>query len=352
MKNNLLEIHRGKLKILDDLLLPTCPIHLDELSRERKTLASVSVKDSVIKNRIMNIDDTISAFRASYDKYLTYIYSTHNVIERYCEFDASSHIKEISINEFIKSDTRGIVSKRQILDEYFMLTENLVSDTMSNVDNALITCDECHAEMTLSNNRNMYVCLFCGKVMNSYSDACLSNMSETYTRSSVYNRKNHLKEWLNQLQAKENADVPLMVIDTVMVEIKNMNIMDDLSKLNVDIIRKILKKKRLSKYYENCHQIMYCISGIRPKTMPLHVEKKILSYFKQIEEPFSRLKKNGRKNILRYSYIIFKLCELLEVDDFLPHHFTHLKSRSKLIEQDAVWKLICEDLKWQFIASV
>jgi hypothetical protein len=47
------------------------------------------------------------------------------------------------------------------------------------------------------------------------------------------------------------------------------------------------------------------------------------------------------------SYILYKFCELLELDDLLEF-FPLLKSPQKLMEQDYVWKKFCKYLKWEF----
>ena len=43
--------------------------------------------------------------------------------------------------------------------------------------------------------------------------------------------------------------------------------------------------------------------------------------------------------------------QLLELDDFLKC-FPYLKSTEKLRQQDAIWKDICKELKWQYIPSI
>ena len=50
-------------------------------------------------------------------------------------------------------------------------------------------------------------------------------------------------------------------------------------------------------------------------------------------------------------YNIYKLCELLDQQEFLPI-FPMLKDREKRIEQDEIWKKICEELNWEFIPTV
>ena len=53
---------------------------------------------------------------------------------------------------------------------------------------------------------------------------------------------------------------------------------------------------------------------------------------------------NGQDEILR-------LCELLDQREFLPY-FPMLKDREKRIEQDEIWKKICEELNWEFVPTI
>ena len=43
--------------------------------------------------------------------------------------------------------------------------------------------------------------------------------------------------------------------------------------------------------------------------------------------------------------------QLIDMDEFLKY-FPLLKSKEKLIEQDDIWKKICNELKWEFIPSI
>ena len=73
--------------------------------------------------------------------------------------------------------------------------------------------------------------------------------------------------------------------------------------------------------------------------------------FKEIQTPWMNNCPNKRSNFLSYSYVLYKCLQLLEMDDFLKH-FSLLKSREKLAEQDKIWKKICEELKWQYIKTI
>ena len=58
--------------------------------------------------------------------------------------------------------------------------------------------------------------------------------------------------------------------------------------------------------------------------------------FMLIQEPWELYKPKGRK-IFYPIHILYKFCELLELDELLQY-FPLLKSLQKLMEQDQVWK--------------
>ena len=93
------------------------------------------------------------------------------------------------------------------------------------------------------------------------------------------------------------------------------------------------------------------LNGRKAPSLSIKEEEHLRALFKEIQLPFSNNCPEDRKNFLSYSYVLHKFCELLEYDYLLPH-FPLLKSREKLLQQDIIWKLICKDLNWQYIASI
>ena len=85
--------------------------------------------------------------------------------------------------------------------------------------------------------------------------------------------------------------------------------------------------------------------------MNREIEEKLRYMFKEIQPHFQKHCPKGRSNFLSYSYVLYKFCELLELDDYLPN-FPLLKNRDKLYTQDKIWQKICEDLGWGFIRSI
>lgn len=241
-------------------------------------------------------------------------------------------------------------TQQMTINEYFVYSND---NTNKNIKKKIL-CSDCNNEMFLDAN-NIFVCDNCGNtdisIVEQDQKYQMNNFSNLESqRCSVYQRKNHFKEWLNQIQGRESNEVPQEVIDMIMVELNKINY-DNLANLDPTCVRKILKKLNLSKYYENIYNIINRINGLPPPILSKETEERLMRLFKMIEEPFEKYKSEERKNILRYSYILYKLCELLELDDFLKC-FKLLKNRTKLIHQDQIWKKICEHNQWEYIPSV
>ena len=116
-------------------------------------------------------------------------------------------------------------------------------------------------------------------------------------------------------------------------------------------MREILKRLNLNDHYEHAPHIIYKVTGIQPPKATREVEEKLRNMFRQMQAPFALYCPTNRSNFLNYSYTLYKCCELLELDDFLPC-FPLLKSTQKLREQDEIWRNICNYLNWQFISSL
>jgi hypothetical protein len=103
--------------------------------------------------------------------------------------------------------------------------------------------------------------------------------------------------------------------------------------------------------YEHTNAICNVLNGVPPPRLPPELEDKLKGMFVEIQEPFERNCPPQRKNFLSYGFTLYKFCELLGADEYLAH-FPLLKSSEKLYAQDQIWKKICKDLQWEFIASV
>ena len=164
----------------------------------------------------------------------------------------------------------------------------------------------------------------------------------------AYKRINHFREILAQFQAKESTQIPSDIFENIQSQIKKERI--DVSEITNEKTKEILKKFGYNKYYEHITFIKDKL-GIKPPVMSPELEERLCSLFIEIQRPYAKCCPDDRVNFLNYYYTIYKLCELLEEDSFLPY-FPMLKDREKRMEQDEIWKKICEELKWQFIPTI
>ena len=77
--------------------------------------------------------------------------------------------------------------------------------------------------------------------------------------------------------------------------------------------------------------------------MSQELEITLCNLFTEIQRPYAKNCPDDRVNFLNYYYTIYKLCELLNQNDFLQH-LPMLKDREKKIEQDAMEKNLLDEL--------
>ena len=164
----------------------------------------------------------------------------------------------------------------------------------------------------------------------------------------AYKRINHFREILAQFQAKETTQIPEEVLENIKNQIKKERI--ELKQLNNKKAKEILKKLGYNKYYEHIPFIKDKL-GIKPPVMTPELEESLCNLFMEIQGPYAKFCPDDRVNFLNYYYTVYKLCELLDQSQFLPY-FPMLKDREKRIEQDEIWKKICEELDWEFIPTI
>ena len=215
------------------------------------------------------------------------------------------------------------------------------------------SCPTCDVEMTFYQNEALLGCPRCG-----YEEFILIDSEKPSYKDPprevtyfAYKKINHFNEWLAQFQAKENTDIPQDVVEAVMAQLRKERITDP-KLVKKEKIREILQKLKMSKMYDHIQQIKNRIQHqMNNLVLTKEMEEKLQHMFKEIQPSFIKYIPKGRSNFLSYPYVLYKFCQLLDMDEFLPC-FQLLKSREKLYDQDQVWKKICADMQWQFIKSI
>lgn len=263
----------------------------------------------------------------------------------------SDEIENLNPNPY----TTSLSNKKNsavLFDHYRYITDPMyINENNKKNKNMIVTCPECNIEKRHNHIEGTLICKICGDMSKILIEAEKINSKDKSNEKTTYPYKkiNHLNEWLNQIQAKQTTDIPDFVFNDIKNELKK-NRENDLNKLTPKRICEILKKLKLTHYKEHHIYILCQISGQKPPVLSREQEETIREMFRDIQKPYEKYKPKKRINFSSYSFIIYKICELLELDHITRMLFL-LKSKEKLRDLDNIWKKICYDLRWEYIAS-
>jgi hypothetical protein len=281
-------------------------------------------------------------------------------------FDYFENKKNISNGE-------TTTKKTQLLDAFFkknkddvgaiikQTNNNIFQQYLSNIDESFLDinafvhstdiCRSCFkGELIPVDDEGVLICNICFKNV----PYLIENEKPSYKEPPkevcfyAYKKINHFKEILAQFQGKETTQIPAEVIESLKQQIKKERI--ECLKLTYYETKGLLKKLGYNKYYEHINFIKSKL-GIDPPIISQELEETLCNFFMEIQYPYAKHCPDYRVNFLHYYYVLYKLFELLSEKHYLPE-IPMLKDREKLIEQDTIWKKICEELDWEFIATV
>ena len=341
---------------------------LPELKKERKELKNkiIKKKDDLSTDEFLDIQDRLKVIKKE-------ISEINNNKKEYL-LNNSQYIFDYFENKKKIADSIN-VNKTNILDDFFRIKKNKEDDEpvvkklertsvqkyLANIDETFIDissfvvqtdiCRFCNkGEMIPIDHEGVLVCNACSKSI----PYLIENEKPSYKEPPkevcfyAYKRINHFREILAQFQAKETTQIPDEVIENIKQQIKKERI--NLQQLNNKRAKDILKKLGYNKYYEHIPFIKDKL-GIKPPIMSSDLEDTLCNLFMEIQGPYAKYCPDNRVNFLNYYYTIYKLCELLDQKQFLPY-FPMLKDREKRIEQDEIWRNICDELDWEYIPTV
>jgi len=353
-RTNIVDLYDKKLEFFDEEKknLKKYYIQLNSLQKELNT-CDLQLKNKVQDNikrlseQIYNIENDVDRNQYLLDFFL--IKTNENKKDNNVKSFANNYINYTIDN-----------SKSELYNDYInVFNPELKAITIDNTKNNINSfCKRCNSidSLTYENRFASEVCKNCGcsDIILSY-DELGTTYSDTHQQVYVFNydRKNHFQECLNQLQAKENTTIPSKIIEELIIEFKKYKITDPKS-FTPSMVKNYLKKLKYNKYYEHIPTIINEFCGLPAPKMTSELEQQLKIMFDEIQIPFdkhSKIISPNRKNFLNYNYVFYKMCQLLNKDEFLSC-FPLLKSREKLYEHDLIWKGICKDVNWQFIPSI
>ena len=251
--------------------------------------------------------------------------------------------EDTTLSDELSNEKKNIQTYMRNVDEGFLDINNFILETD--------ICNICNkGEMIAVDYEGIMICNNCSTSVK----YLVENEKPSYKEPPkevcfyAYKRINHFREILAQFQAKETTQIPDEVIENIIQQIKKERV--DIYQLTNKRTKDILKKLGYNKYYEHIPFIKDKL-GIKPPIMSSDLETTLCNLFMDIQGPYAKYCPDDRVNFLNYYYTVYKLCELLNQRHFLPY-FPMLKDREKRIEQDEIWKNICEDLGWEYIPTI
>lgn len=169
--------------------------------------------------------------------------------------------------------------------------------------------------------------------------------------SYAYTRMNHFDAWLNWAQA---AAIPEALYDRILFEMKQQNI-TNMAEVTPAKVKNIMRKMKggACNFYESIPLIIRRLNGLAMPHFSPELEEQLRSMFRAIQAPFSRAVLQvcpDSKSFLPYSFVLHKMMQQLGMKEYL-HLFPLLRNAEKLHRQDQIWKLICQELGWEFVPS-
>ncbi len=354
-----------------------------KLKKDRVLTEDEINKSIELTDKKLNLQDHLLSLQHKYDEQ-NYLTNNSDILFRYYDLIENGNITAENIvepknphsilNFFNKnrkpnaenknddSQTNASVNALKRPEKNKMTKTSLLNTYLSNIDpsyvedmpiQSLTQCRYCKSHnVALLSNDGLLACQDCDAIEYVIIDHEKPSYKDPPKEISYfcYKRGNHLNEWISQIQGKETTEIPDEVYDKIYLEFKKQKI-TNMASLDPKKLRQILKKLELNKYYEHIPHIIFKMNGLSNPNLEPELEEKLRNMFKQVQGPFLQFSPKGRKNFLSYSYVLHKFFQLLEKDDYLPS-VGLLKSRDKLMQQDLIWKKICDALHWEFIPSL
>lgn len=267
------------------------------------------------------------------------------------------------LNTFFKIKTTSQANDNIKLDKQIRNKQSYqhywrnVTNEIANIQDFVVPTDICETcqqgELIPQDEEGILICnnTACGKFITYIVDSSKPTNKEPPNEVSytAYIRLNHFKEILSQFQAKETTQIPDEVIDAIKARIKKERI-KDISKINYDKMREMLRKLGFNKYFEHI-QYINSLFGIKPPIMNEELHETLCVLFIEIQKPWALHCPPNRTNFFNYTYTLYQLCVLLDQTQYLPY-IPMMKDREKQLEQDMIWKKVCNDLDWEYFPTV
>lgn len=209
-------------------------------------------------------------------------------------------------------------------------------------------CPACWENILVRNDRlGVLVCEHCGTHATwqdhfSYRMASRRLVLPRLHSAHFSKRLCFMKYWILRIQGKEACRITREELDSIQTEL----IRENRSSIDYELIKFLLRRLGMQRYYHHVVYIMKELSGHPLASLTASQEQILLRMFYQLQD----VHLHRRVNMLSYPYLIRKFCELRGWTA-MARVIPMLKSSQRLMEQDRLWHSVCQQTRWRFIPT-
>lgn len=319
-----------------------------ELILSNYEIGSISILSEYHKNK--SHEATKKTLYSKYMQYVTHEDITGKLKRIFTICKRFKKIYKITDDEFVKAFDSY---------EFTPITTNYIEKS-----NEICPCGE---KYNIESKNSEFVCHACGNT-EKLLGIVFENDQFFYqegqrTKHGKYDPTKHCKFWVDRIQANESTEIPINVLDGVKRCVKRDNIW--LHQLTCPMIRVYLKELKFTKYNDHVSLIRKTITNNEPEQLTELELKLVYRYFGRVIQVYNRTKPNNKPNCPYHPFFIYKILEQILKNDDKPNltdrevrirlkqdkrrkdilSYIHLQSRETLIENDRIWRSICDQIQ-------
>jgi len=349
---------RKKINFLKEIinLYTTCGLSINlKLVEELKTIEEEYEINSV--NILCNYYTLLKNYKAGLLKKKIFKKQKEHFFKEYMFFfkrenfsskiDRLYNIFKNQFNLFLKKNkhlfNKEILIYKKIIYNYENIT---INKNINHCDYNM--CYNCENVMRFLTDLSKLECVKCGLTECIYGtifeDKQFFFQEEKRNKPGSYDYMKHCNIWIKKIQASDNSNIPVEVINNV------KNVVENIENVSCKVIREVLKQNRYSKYNSSAPLIRKLITGINPPQLTDEELYLIKIYFDKIIKIYQEIKYTSKINCFYFPYFLYKIIEhILKNGSKKRLHkilsCIHLQSRETLIKNDKIFSKICNQIE-------
>lgn len=174
----------------------------------------------------------------------------------------------------------------------------------------------------------------------------LDHLGAPTRKTAPYNPETHFRDHLERMVGIEIKAIPAAVQVQILEQLARRGVepLKDPHAVTAKLVRQILKDLKYARYFGHTTKIIRILTADLGVPPPLSVVEMALlkKLYSEYIEAYEALKhKFKRRNKLKYTYTLYKLCVMCGFNQYLPFIHT-FESRAKEVDAEMVWQKIVE----------